>query len=725
MSSGSENTASRVDMDASSQEYTPLIVKKKKSSTTTSTISIEEGQITEDEIKSGERLMYSDYTTIDWLSDLVKDAYRSRSIRLMSRRSLRYRIKRSWEDCVGWVACGLIGFFTALAASIVDVVVASVFDWKEGYCAGGWYQDKDNCMLSNSTQWTEWTEVVGGAEYGRGFLIYGALASLLALSAGLLTLLTAHELPSAVAGTSKKIYTAAGSGIPEIKTILCGFVIKGFLSMKTLMVKCVGCVGATGSGLCLAKEGPFVHLSACVSWQIGGLFEKYRHNERKRRELLAAGTAAGLSVAFGAPIGGVLFAMEEISSFFPPRVLWRSFFCSLIAATTLRTLNPSGTGRLIMFQVEYDDEHSWLFQELVIFAGLGVVGGIFGGVFCKMNYIWSKWFRGFSLIKNHQCLEIVIIVVATSLLQYPNVYTRLGGDKLIGEMLDSEREVEAWTLASGTLIKLFLTTITFGIKVPSGIIIPSLDAGAMFGRLIALALNSPRPGAFAIVGAAAFLGGVSRMTISLCVIMIELTGSLEYAVPTMLAILVSKWTADAISREGVYDLAQNIMGHPFLHADGLLVDEELTARNLCPPQKTMDEITVEVDAYGNVEIETMREKLKLLLRRGLLDAGLVLVTDGVLKGYIAEAELQHCLAMIPETYRETIKVLPITFTQNVADYDISSYIDKTPMRVHQDTPIEIVHEMFSKLGLRVLCVVDEGVLLGVIIKKRLLQFMQH
>lgn len=63
------------------------------------------------------------------------------------------------------------------------------------------------------------------------------------------------------------------------------------------------------------------------------------------------------------------------------------------------------------------------------------------------------------------------------------------------------------------------------------------------------------PGIFAIVGAAAFLAGVSRMTISLCVIIFELTGELEYVLPHMITILVAKWTADALRKESVYDLA--------------------------------------------------------------------------------------------------------------------------------------------------------------------------
>ena len=103
---------------------------------------------------------------------------------------------------------------------------------------------------------------------------------------------------------------AAGSGIPEIKTILSGFVIPGFLDFKVLAVKAVGAVFAVSTGMCLGKEGPFVHISTCVAYLVGKRFPKYRENGRKMREILSAGCSAGLSVAFGAPIGGVLFSYE-------------------------------------------------------------------------------------------------------------------------------------------------------------------------------------------------------------------------------------------------------------------------------------------------------------------------------------------------------------------------------------------------------------------------------
>lgn len=66
------------------------------------------------------------------------------------------------------------------------------------------------------------------------------------------------------------------------------------------------------------------------------LFNKFNKNEGKRREILSASAAAGVAVAFGAPIGGVLFSLEEVSYYFPIKTMIRSYFCALVAAIALK-----------------------------------------------------------------------------------------------------------------------------------------------------------------------------------------------------------------------------------------------------------------------------------------------------------------------------------------------------------------------------------------------------
>lgn len=106
---------------------------------------------------------------------------------------------------------------------------------------------------------------------------------------------------------------ATGSGIPEVKTILSGYVIHGYLGKITLIVKTMGMILAVGAGLSLGKEGPLVHVACCCGNIFSNLFPKYKGNEAKKREILSAAAAAGVSVAFGAPVGGVLFSLEEVN----------------------------------------------------------------------------------------------------------------------------------------------------------------------------------------------------------------------------------------------------------------------------------------------------------------------------------------------------------------------------------------------------------------------------
>lgn len=83
--------------------------------------------------------------------------------------------------------------------------------------------------------------------------------------------------------------------------------------MKTLAVKIVGISFAVAAGVCGGKEGPLIHIGAIVGHAVPYLpfsFLKYFRNDMEKRKFLAIGTASGVSAAFGAPIGGALFAYE-------------------------------------------------------------------------------------------------------------------------------------------------------------------------------------------------------------------------------------------------------------------------------------------------------------------------------------------------------------------------------------------------------------------------------
>ena len=79
-----------------------------------------------------------------------------------------------------------------------------------------------------------------------------------------------------------------------------GFIIRGYLGKWTFLIKSVAIMLAVAAGLSLGKEGPMVHMACCIGNILAYLFPKYGRNEAKKREILSAASAAGVSVAFGA-----------------------------------------------------------------------------------------------------------------------------------------------------------------------------------------------------------------------------------------------------------------------------------------------------------------------------------------------------------------------------------------------------------------------------------------
>jgi chloride channel 3/4/5 len=274
-------------------------------------------------------------------------------------------------------------------------------------------------------------------------------------------------------------YSAAGSGVAEVRVILSGFVLHGFLGLKTLIVKTVALILSVASGLSLGKEGPFVHIATCVGNIACRLFTKYDHNDGKRREVLSAAAAAGVAVAFGAPIGGVLFSLEEVAYFFPAKTLFRTFFCCIVAALTLKFLNPYQNAKIVMFEVRY--QRDWEVVELIGFIFVGVFGGINGAIFIKASRKWAQSFRKIPVFKKWPITEVMLVALITGLVSFWNPFTKLPVSKLLFNLaspcdFEENRDYHGLCptnvddifpvikeLVAAFLIKGILTIITFGI----------------------------------------------------------------------------------------------------------------------------------------------------------------------------------------------------------------------------------------------------------------------
>ena len=185
----------------------------------------------------------------------------------------------------------------------------------------------------------------------RGFLAASAVAVasavLLAVPAALLVLRVSPA--------------AAGAGVALVMASLDGVHVPRLFSLSTALVKVFGTILSVSSGLPVGPEGPLVHIGAGVAslftrqqrFVVGDRVVFSSHgrecldafrNDEDARDFLSAGVAAGLASAFGAPIGGVLFSLEEASSHWSRDTTWRSLLCSTLAVFVLslaRALAPA------------------------------------------------------------------------------------------------------------------------------------------------------------------------------------------------------------------------------------------------------------------------------------------------------------------------------------------------------------------------------------------------
>ncbi|XP_034115508.1 chloride channel protein 2 isoform X5 [Drosophila albomicans] len=403
-----------------------------------------------------------------------------------------------------------------------------------------------------------------------------------------------------------------GSGIPEMKTILRGVALKEYLTFKTLVAKVIGLTATLGSGMPLGKEGPFVHIASIVAQLLSKLvtsFQGIYENESRNSEMLAAACAVGVGACFAAPVGGVLFSIEVTTTYFAVRNYWRGFFAAVCGATVFRLLavwfQNADTVRAL-FLTNFTTEFPFDPQELFVFALIGLICGLGGATYVWVHRRYVLFMRSNKrmnkFLQKNRFLYPGFLALLVSSISFP-----LGtGQFLAGELSTHEQVTQLfsnftwsrddltveqaavvthwmtnYTSVFGNLVcylvfTFFFSIIASTIPVPSGMFIPVFKIGAAFGRLVGEfmaswfphgvryggRLSPIMPGGYAVVGAAAFSGSVTH-TVSVAVIIFEMTGQITHVVPVMIAVLVANAVA-ALLQPSIYDSIILIKKLPYL-----------------------------------------------------------------------------------------------------------------------------------------------------------------
>ncbi|KAG7915354.1 hypothetical protein KL905_004990 [Ogataea polymorpha] len=510
------------------------------------------------------------------------------------------------------------------------------------------------------------------------FIVYILIVLVLALFGALLA--------------SKHHYIAHG-GIPEIKSILSGTNIPDFLNINMIMSKVASLVLVVSSGLFLGIDGPLVHISMGVMQFFINLLP-LTQNEAVKREYLSSAVAIGIGLAFNAPIGGVLFGLEQIHSAFPvDKLMWNAFICSTVGVTVLQKLHP-------FMEMHIDDmftvslKNNWLSYETLPYMFLGLLCGALGIFFCKLN-IYFATFRQQRLDNDKlKIVEVVSIALAGAIVGQLSSYSMFSLPKMLQQLFNScTRDSDAllcpkdsgfpWklsgTLVAGILQSFLFSAYSYGCNVPGGLLLPSLVIGGSVGRLVGVLLEVAQNhlitsalhlqclnekkcisvASYAVVGAGSFAAAVFKMNITMVVILFELTGAVTYMIPIMLGVFCARFLNDMIVDQSIYEMWLRISHLPYVapNIGDHLSNPEYAVKTCASVMRPTEDIQVFEDgALTLADIEKAPEM-----------NGYPVLRNGELYGYVTNYSLRKELTYLKEQGVVSFDTL-VTFAQAPPGY---------------------------------------------------------
>nr|XP_055076653.1 chloride channel protein 1a isoform X1 [Misgurnus anguillicaudatus] len=407
---------------------------------------------------------------------------------------------------------------------------------------------------------------------------------------------------------------AIGSGIPELKTILRGVVLKEYLTLKAFIAKVVGLTAGLGSGLPVGKEGPFVHIAsicAAVLSRFMSFFSGVYQSPYCYADILTVGCAVGVGCCFGTPLGGVLFSIEVTSTYFAVRNYWRGYFAATFSAFIFRVLsvfNKDAVTITALFRTNFRMDFPFDLQELPAFAIIGISCGFLGAFFVYLNRQVVLFMRKPNILtrfltKHRLIFPAVVTLVITTLTFPPGFGQFMAGELMPRECINSLFDNFTWTKIWGSplphgigrsaiwfhpdvsifiilvlffIMKFWMSAVSTTMPIPSGAFMPVFVLGAAFGRLVGeiMATLFPNgilfdgilyriiPGGYAVIGAAALTGAVTH-TVSTAVICFELTGQISHILPMMVAVILANMVAQGL-QPSLYDSIIQVKKLPYL-----------------------------------------------------------------------------------------------------------------------------------------------------------------
>jgi H+/Cl- antiporter ClcA len=297
-----------------------------------------------------------------------------------------------------------------------------------------------------------------------------------------------------------------------------------------------------GMGVSLGREG--------APKQVGAVFANFfsdrtRLSDEQRRLLVACGSGAGMSAAYGVPLGGALFSLEVMRGVLALRYVLPALLTSVVAAAVAWIVLPDAPTYVIPSYVSSASAITWTLVA-------GPIAGLFSVGYVRI-ITWAE--RN----KPENWRRIVVPMAGLGLLgvvsiRFPQI---LGNGKDISQLAFAG-EVPMLLLLALVALKPLAIVLCVRCGAPGGLFTPSLTAGAMLGGVLGYAWSWLWPGVpvglCAVLGAGAVLAATTQGPISTVVLMMELTGrDRSFILPLILAAGTATLVARSIEPRSVYD----------------------------------------------------------------------------------------------------------------------------------------------------------------------------
>lgn len=359
-----------------------------------------------------------------------------------------------------------------------------------------------------------------------------------------------------VAGYFVKQYPhVGGSGIPEVKLQM-----QGKLHLQwwpILWRKLIGGVMVIGSGLFLGPEGPSLQLGSSIGQ---GVAEGLKKDKTDTRIFLATGAASGLAAAFGAPLSGALFVLEEVFHNFSPKIWMNALIGAICSDFVVAYIFGQKPSLAMTYNSMFPIPDYW---HLII---LGIILGLLGHLYKKGLFGFKKVYAKITFLPKW-LLGLIPLAILIPIMYYLPLITGPGNRLILS--LPGMIPTSTWSLvgilAVYYLIRLAFSIVSYDSGLPSGIFLPILTMGALIGATYGLLMVHlgllPRNLVVNLVifSMAGYFAAIIRAPFTAIVLLAEMVGSLLHLMPLALVAFVALLVDKLMGGRPIYGMLARAM----------------------------------------------------------------------------------------------------------------------------------------------------------------------